>query len=81
MSYPSNFPKDKLKALVLRIENLDNEIAERNEDKKDIYREAKSLGIDVKVLKTVLGRRRRDPGRVQEVDDLVEYYEDILNGK
>jgi uncharacterized protein (UPF0335 family) len=81
MSYPSNFPKDKLKALVLRVENLDNEIAERNEDKKDIYREAKSLGIDVKVLKTVLARRRRDPGKVQEVDDLVEYYEDVLNGK
>jgi len=81
MSYPSNFPKDKLKSYVSRIENLDNEIAERNNDKRDIYQEAKSSGVDVRVLKKVLQRRRQDPGKLQEADDLLEYYEDVLQGK
>jgi uncharacterized protein (UPF0335 family) len=44
-------PGGKIRAFVERIENLDTEIQEFNEQKKEVFAEAKSDGFDVKILR------------------------------
>lgn len=71
---------NQLKALVERIERIEEEIKDLNTDKRDIYAEAKGNGFDVLALKTVIARRRKDPDKVQEQDALVELYLSTLSG-
>ncbi len=63
---------------VSRIERLEESIAEFNDDKKEIYGEAKSVGFDVKTLKKVIQRRRKARSDVQEEDEMLELYEGII---
>lgn len=69
---------DQLKAFVERVERIEEEIKAGNDDKRDIYAEAKSAGFDVKALKTVIARRRKDPSELTEHEALVETYEAAL---
>jgi uncharacterized protein (UPF0335 family) len=67
----------QLRSIVDRIENIEGEIKDRNDDKKEIYAEAKGNGFDVKALKAVIARRRNRPA-TEELDALVETYECAL---
>jgi uncharacterized protein (UPF0335 family) len=63
MSGPGGVAGDQLRALVERIEHVEEEIKALTEDKKDIYAEAKGnglpwLGIDVKDYFLEIARRR-----------------------
>lgn len=64
----------QLKSFVDRIERLETEVKELNSDKSDVYAEAKSIGFDVKALKAVIARRRKDPAELSEHDAIVETY-------
>lgn len=64
----------QLRSIVERIESVEEEIKALNDDKRDIYAEAKSNGFDVKALKTVIARRRKDPNEMQEHDSIVDLY-------
>jgi uncharacterized protein (UPF0335 family) len=70
----TNETNGQLRAIVERIEHLDAEIAIMNGDKADIYKEAKSNGFDVKVLRALIAERRKDPASVQEMDALLDLY-------
>lgn len=63
-----------LRRLVERIERLEEEIKELNNDKRDIYAEAKSGGFDVKALKAVIAYRRKDRSEVEEQTVIFETY-------
>lgn len=65
---------DQLKAVVERIERLDEEIKALNSDKSDIYKEAKGNGFDVAVLRKVIALRKKDPAERQEERSLLETY-------
>ena len=70
-----------LRSFVDRLERLESEIKEMNSDKADVYTEAKGSGLDVKALKTVIARRRKDPSELTELDQIVETYEaSLLSG-
>lgn len=69
---------DQLRSFVERIERIEEEIKASNDDKRDIYAEAKSNGFDVKALKAVIARRRKEPGELSEFEALVETYEAAL---
>ena len=62
---------DRLRSLVERIEE---EIKGLNEDKKDIYMEAKGEGFDVKVLREVVRLRKQDKNERDERDSLLDVY-------
>lgn len=64
----------QLRALVERIERLEEEIAELNSDKSEIYKEAKSNGFDAKIIRKVVAARREDPAARQEEDALFDMY-------
>ena len=60
MSQPTEVAGDQLRAIVERIERIDEEIRELNEGKKEIYLEAKGNGFDVKILREVVRVRKQD---------------------
>lgn len=51
---PKKFAKDRLKALVERIERLNEEIRSFQDDKRDVYAEAKATGYSTRALKSVV---------------------------
>lgn len=67
------------KQLVDRIELLETEKAGLVSDIKEIYDEAKEKGHDVKVLREVVKRRRKDnEAERQAFEDSVELYYSVL---
>lgn len=69
---------DRLKSFVERVERLEAEIKGLNEDKSEVYKEAKSTGFDVKTIKAVVSKRRKDPADRDEQDALFELYWEAL---
>lgn len=68
-----------LRDLVSSIERVQEGIDELNNEKKEVYSRAKSLGLDVAVLKKVVARRRKDRDDLRHEEDLVELYEAALD--
>lgn len=66
--------QDQLRAFVERIERMDEELKAINDDKKEIYAEAKGNGFDTKVLKKVIQIRRQDPNERMEQEALLDLY-------
>lgn len=70
----------QLTALIKRIQNLEDEIAALNQDKREVYAEAKATGFDKKVMRTVVRRLAKARSEVEAEDDLVDMYENIVRG-
>ena len=64
----------QLRSIVERIEHLEEEIRSLNDDKKDVYAEAKSAGFDVKIIREVVRLRREDPKDRDERGSLLDAY-------
>ena len=64
----------QLRSIVERIEQLEEEIRSLNDDKKDVYAEAKSAGFDVKIVREVVRLRREDPKDRDERGSLLDAY-------
>jgi uncharacterized protein (UPF0335 family) len=71
----------RLKSFVERIETVEDEIDDRKIDRRAVYAEAKGEGFDVKVLRKVIARRRRDEQARTEEDELIELYEAAIDGQ
>ena len=69
---------EQLCGYVSRVERIEETIDGFNQDKKEIYAEAKSVGFDVPTLKKVIQRRRRSKADVQEADEMLDLYEQII---
>ena len=67
-------PGGKIRAFVERIENLDTELAELNEQKKEVFAEAKGEGFDVKILKEIIKLRKQDQDERDERETLLDLY-------
>ena len=78
MATTANFAKGQLKALVERIEKLEEEKKALAEDIREVYGEAKGAGFDVKALRTVVRLRMQDNEERKEHEALVDLYRDAL---
>jgi uncharacterized protein (UPF0335 family) len=67
-------PGGKIRAFVERIENLDNEIQELNEQKKEVFAEAKGDGFDVKILREIVKLRKQDEEERDERESMLDLY-------
>lgn len=70
----TKFAKDQLKAIIVRIERLEEEKKTISDDIKDVYAEAKGNGWDVKTLRTIVRMRKQDAGDRAEQETLLETY-------
>ncbi len=64
----------RIRSLVERIEQLDTELQELNEQKKEVFAEAKGEGFDVKVLKEIIRLRKQDKDERNEHETLLDVY-------
>jgi uncharacterized protein (UPF0335 family) len=80
MSRPTDIAGDQLRAIVERIEHIDEEIRELNEGKKEIYLEAKGNGFDVKILREVIRVRKQDQEERDEQESLLDVYMQAIEG-
>ena len=67
-------PGGKIRSFVERIENIDGELAELNEQKKEVFAEAKGDGFDVKILKEIIKLRKQDPEERDEREGMLDLY-------
>jgi uncharacterized protein (UPF0335 family) len=80
MGGPVEVAGDQLRAIIERIEHVEEEIRELNEAKKEIYLEAKSNGYDVKVLREVVRLRKQDQKEREEHESLLDVYLRAIKG-
>jgi uncharacterized protein (UPF0335 family) len=73
-----SFAKGQLKAIIERIERLEEEKKTISDDIKDVYGEAKGNGFDVKVLRTIIRLRKQDADERQEQETILETYMQAL---
>jgi uncharacterized protein (UPF0335 family) len=67
-------PGGKIRAFVERVENLDTELQELNEQKKEVFAEAKGEGFDVKILKEIIKLRKQDEEERDERESMLDLY-------
>ncbi|WKA25821.1 DUF2312 domain-containing protein [Bradyrhizobium roseum] len=67
-------PGGKIRSFVERVENIDGELAELNEQKKEVFAEAKGEGFDVKILKEIIKLRKQDQDERDEHESLLDLY-------
>jgi uncharacterized protein (UPF0335 family) len=68
------FSKDQLRAIIERVERLEEEKKTMSDDIKDIYSEAKGNGYDTKALRTIVRMRKQDAGERAEQETILETY-------
>ena len=70
----TRFAKDQLKAIIERIERLEEEKKTISDDIRDVYAEAKGNGFDVKALRTIVKMRKEDVDERKEQEAILETY-------
>ncbi len=66
--------RDQLRAFVERVERLEEEKAALAADLKEVYAEAKSMGFDVKTLRTIVRIRKQDTSERMEQEAILDTY-------
>ena len=74
----TRFAKDQLKAIIERIERLEEEKKSISDDIRDVYAEGKGNGFDVKALRTIVKMRKQDPNERAEAETILETYMQAL---
>ena len=74
MSDTVGIPGDRIRSFVERVEQLETEIQELNEQKKEVFAEAKGEGFDVKILKEIIKLRKQDQEERDEREGLLDLY-------
>src|SRR3954469_20248201 len=74
MADPVGIAGERIRSFVERIEQLDTELQELNEQKKEVFAEAKGEGFDVKVLKEIIRLRKQDQDERDEHETLLDVY-------
>jgi uncharacterized protein (UPF0335 family) len=80
MDGPVDVAGDQLRAIVERIENIEAEIKELTEAKKEIFLEARGNGFDVKVLRDVVRVRKQDAKERDARESLLDVYLQAIKG-
>src|SRR5215204_5695427 len=74
MSDPVGIAGDRIRSFVERIEQIDTELQELNEQKKEVFSEAKGEGFDVKILREIIKLRKQDQDERDERESLLDLY-------
>ena len=66
--------RDQLRALIERIERLEEEKKAISEDIKEVYGEAKGTGFDVKAMRQIVRIRKMDASDRMEQEAILDTY-------
>jgi uncharacterized protein (UPF0335 family) len=65
---------NQLKAFVERLENLENEKRQIQQDISEVLKEAKSDGFEPKILKKVIALRKMEPEERERIELMIATY-------
>lgn len=68
----------ELRQFVTRYERLDEEAKDISEQKRDVLAEARGRGYDVKALKALIARRKKDSADVKEFEAILQLYLEVM---
>ena len=68
------FAKDQLKAVVERVERLEEEKKALADDIKDVYGEAKANGFDTRIMRKIVSIRKQDRDKRMEEETILDLY-------
>ena len=69
-----SIPGGRIRSFVERIEQLETELQELSESKKEVFAEAKAEGFDIKILKEIIKLRKEDKDKRDERETLLDLY-------
>lgn len=69
-----------LRSFIQRVERIQSEIDDMNDDKKEIFAEAKGSGFDVKIMELLIAERRKEPHELAERNELLDLYRAAMDG-
>lgn len=75
---PYRVASDELRAFIERFERLDAEKKDISDQQKEVMSEAKGRGYDTKVLRKIVGLRKREPQEISEEEAVLELYKEAL---
>lgn len=70
----TRFAKDQLKAIIERVERLEEEKKAISGDIRDVFAEAKVNGFDVKALRAIVRLRKMETTEREEQEAILETY-------
>jgi uncharacterized protein (UPF0335 family) len=68
----------QLRALIERIERLEEEKKTIADDIKEVYAEAKGTGFDTKAVRTIIRLRKKDHAELLEEEAIIDLYKAAL---
>lgn len=71
--------KEQLKQYMNRVERLEEDKLNIQDDIKQVYDEAKANGFDTQIMKKVLQLKKLDKNKLAEQDAMIELYRDALD--
>lgn len=74
----TKFAAEQLKAIIERIERLEEEKKTISDDIRDIYAEAKGNGYNAKILRKIVALRKQDQDKRREEESILETYQHAL---
>jgi len=77
-NHPYRVASDELRAFIERFERLDAEKKDISDQQKEVMSEAKGRGYDTKVLRKIVGLRKREPQEISEEEAVLELYKEAL---
>lgn len=68
----------QLLSVVERVERLEEEIGGLQDDRKEVYSEAKGNGFDAPTIKRLIAWRKKDPLKRDEQDNMFDTYAEAI---
>jgi uncharacterized protein (UPF0335 family) len=68
----------QLRALIERIEKLEEDKKQISDDIKDVYAEAKGTGFDIKALRAIVRLRKKEASEREEEEAILDLYKAAL---
>ncbi len=68
----------QLRALIERIERLEEEKRTAADGIKEVYAEAKGNGFDTKAIRTIVAKRKKDQAEREEEETVLDLYKAAL---
>ena len=78
MAEVGGIARERLKSFVERIENLEEEKSALTADVREVYSEAKGIGLDIKTLRQIVRLRKLDSSDRQQQEELLDLYKNAL---
>ena len=78
MAVEDGVAQDQLRAIIERIERMEEEKAALSADLREIYAEAKGNGFDTKVIRQIVRIRKQDHSERMEQEALLDLYMQAL---